>query len=165
MNCSNWIEIDENALIDDIRNTLTPEEIFDMEDIVNCVVRNSTDDEIIDFLKIVHTKDQVYKRILNEVIPIQLILKHIENISITKQEHSSRFTYLDVNDIEKYLTDIINIKNIIADTHKAIRCAILPYIIEMSGRFLPKFCPTKLVPATPIPSPNVNVIIINCEHI
>ena len=105
MNCSNWIEIDENALIDDIRNTLTPEEIFDMEDIVNCVVRNSTDDEVIDFLKIVHTKDQVYKRILNEVIPIQLILKHIENISITKQEHSSRFTYLDVNDIEKYLTD------------------------------------------------------------
>lgn len=105
MNCSNWIEIDENALIDDIRNTLTPEDIFDMRDIVNCVLRNGTEDEIIDFLKDIHTEDPVYKRILNEVIPIQLILKHIENISITKQEHSSRFTYLDVNDIEKYLTD------------------------------------------------------------
>ena len=105
MNCSNWIEIDENALIDDIRNTLTPEDIFDMRDIVNCVLRNGTEDEIIDFLKDIHTEDPVYKRILNEVIPIQLILKHIENISITKQKHSSRFTYLDVNDIEKYLTD------------------------------------------------------------
>jgi len=105
MNCSNWIEIDENALIDDIRNTLTPEDIFDMRDIVNCVLRNGTEDEIIDFLKDIHTEDPVYKRILNEVIPIQLILKHIENISITKQEHSYRFTYLDVNDIEKYLTD------------------------------------------------------------
>ena len=105
MNCSNWIEIDENALIDDIRNTLTPEDIFDMRDIVNCVLRNGTEDEIIDFLKDIHTEDPVYKRILNEVIPIQLILKHIENISITKQERSSRFTYLDVNDIEKYLTD------------------------------------------------------------
>lgn len=105
MNCSNWIEIDENALIDDIRNTLTPEEIFDMRDIVNCVLRNGTEDEMIDFLKDIHIEDSVYKRILKEVIPIQLILNYIENISITKQQHSSRFTYLDVNDIEKYLTD------------------------------------------------------------
>lgn len=105
MDGRNWITIDENALIDDIRNTLTPEDIFDMRDIVNCVLRNGTEDEIIDFLKDIHIEDSVYKRILKEVIPIQLILNHIENISITKQEHSSRFTYLDVNDIEKYLTD------------------------------------------------------------
>lgn len=105
MDGSNWITIDENALIDDIRNTLTPEDIFDMRDIVNCVLRNSTDDEIIDFLKDIHIEDPVYKRILKEVIPIQLILNYIENISITKQDHSHRFTYLDVNDIEKYLTD------------------------------------------------------------
>ena len=105
MDGSNWITIDENALIDDIRNTLTPEDIFDMRDIVNCVLRNSTEDEIIDFLKDIHIEDSVYKRILKEVIPIQLILNYIENISITKQQHSSRFTYLDVNDIEKYLTD------------------------------------------------------------
>ena len=105
MDGSNWITIDENALIDDIRNTLTPEDIFDMRDIVNCVLRNSTEDEIIDFLKDIHIEDPVYKRILKEVIPIQLILNYIENISITKQQHSSRFTYLDVNDIEKYLTD------------------------------------------------------------
>ena len=105
MDGRNWITIDENALIDDIRNTLTPEDIFDIRDIVNCVLRNSTDDEIIDFLKDVHIEDSVYKRILKEVIPIQLILNYIENISITKQQHSSRFTYLDVNDIEKYLTD------------------------------------------------------------
>jgi hypothetical protein len=105
MDGSNWITIDENALIDDIRNTLTPEDIFDMRDIVNCVLRNSTEDEIIDFLKDIHIEDPVYKRILKEVIPIQLILNYIENISITKQDHSHRFTYLDVNDIEKYLTD------------------------------------------------------------
>jgi len=105
MDGSNWITIDENALIDDIRNTLTPEDIFDMRDIVNCVLRNGTEDEIIDFLKDIHIEDSVYKRILKEVIPIQLILNYIENISITKQQHSSRFTYLDVNDIEKYLTD------------------------------------------------------------
>ena len=105
MDGSNWITIDENALIDDIRNTLTPEDIFDMRDIVNCVLRNGTEDEIIDFLKDIHIEDPVYKRILKEVIPIQLILNYIENISITKQQHSSRFTYLDVNDIEKYLTD------------------------------------------------------------
>lgn len=105
MDGSNWITIDENALIDDIRNTLTPEDIFDMRDIVNCVLRNGTEDEIIDFLKNIHIEDPVYKRILKEVIPIQLILNYIENISITKQQHSSRFTYLDVNDIEKYLTD------------------------------------------------------------
>ena len=105
MDGSNWITIDENALIDDIRNTLTPEDIFDMRDIVNCVLRNGTEDEIIDFLKDIHIEDPVYKRILKEVIPIQLILNYIENISITKQEHSYRFTYLDVNDIEKYLTD------------------------------------------------------------
>ena len=105
MDGRNWITIDENALIDDIRNTLTPEDIFDMRDIVNCVLRNSTDDEIIDFLKDIHIEDPVYKRILKEVIPIQLILNYIENISITKQDHSHRFTYLDVNDIEKYLTD------------------------------------------------------------
>lgn len=105
MDGRNWITIDENALIDDIRNTLTPEDIFDMRDIVNCVLRNGTEDEIIDFLKDIHIEDSVYKRILKEVIPIQLILNYIENISITKQQHSSRFTYLDVNDIEKYLTD------------------------------------------------------------
>lgn len=105
MDGSNWITIDENALIDDIRNTLTPEDIFDMRDIVNCVLRNGTEDEIIDFLKNIHIEDPVYKRILKEVIPIQLILNYIENISITKQDHSHRFTYLDVNDIEKYLTD------------------------------------------------------------
>lgn len=105
MDGRNWITIDENALIDDIRNTLTPEDIFDMRDIVNCVLRNSTEDEIIDFLKDIHIEDPVYKRILKEVIPIQLILNYIENISITKQDHSHRFTYLDVNDIEKYLTD------------------------------------------------------------
>jgi len=105
MDGSNWITIDENALIDDIRNTLTPEDIFDMRDIVNCVLRNGTEDEIIDFLKDIHIEDPVYKRILKEVIPIQLILNYIENISITKQDHSHRFTYLDVNDIEKYLTD------------------------------------------------------------
>ena len=105
MDGSNWITIDENALIDDIRNTLTPEDIFDMRDIVNCVLRNGTEDEIIDFLKDIHIEDSVYKRILKEVIPIQLILNYIENISITKQDHSHRFTYLDVNDIEKYLTD------------------------------------------------------------
>ena len=105
MDGRNWITIDENALIEDIRNTLTPEDIFDMRDIVNCVLRNGTEDEIIDFLKDIHIEDSVYKRILKEVIPIQLILNHIENISITKQQHSSRFTYLDVNDIEKYLTD------------------------------------------------------------
>jgi hypothetical protein len=105
MDGSNWITIDENALIEDIRNTLTPEDIFDMRDIVNCVLRNGTEDEIIDFLKDIHIEDPVYKRILKEVIPIQLILNYIENISITKQDHSHRFTYLDVNDIEKYLTD------------------------------------------------------------
>ena len=105
MDGRNWFTIDENALIEDIRNTLTPEDIFDMRDIVNCVLRNSTDDEIIDFLKDIHIEDPVYKRILKEVIPIQLILNYIENISITKQDHSHRFTYLDVNDIEKYLTD------------------------------------------------------------
>lgn len=99
------LDVDEGRLIEEINNTFTPTDIFDMRDIVNCVLRNDTEDEVIDFLKDIHIEDLVCERILKEVIPIQLILNYIENISTTKQQHSSRFTYLDVNDIEKYLTD------------------------------------------------------------
>lgn len=101
------IDIDENELLGQLKDTLHFTDIFDMDEIQNDVLDNMKDEEFIEYCKnnINEFYDQLSKSIepkkILSKIPTEDILEYVEENELVSKKNDNMF---NIEDSKKYLT-------------------------------------------------------------
>lgn len=95
------VDVDDTELINDLRNTLSIKDIFEPEEIIDEAFEILTDDMMIEALK--ERETHFYERILNEVIPVDVI-KEFASQKLNFIQEKLKST-IDINETKKYLTE------------------------------------------------------------
>ena len=93
------VKVDDSELVNELRNSIKMSEMYDPEEIIDEAFEILTDDMIIEALK--ERKTYFYERILNEVIPVDVI-KEFTKMNFMKEEPKA---IIDINETKKYLTE------------------------------------------------------------
>lgn len=95
------VKVDDSELVNELRNSIKMSEMYDPEEIIDEAFEILTDDMMIEALK--ERETHVYERILNEVIPVDVIKEFAgQKLNFIQEKLKST---IDINETKKYLTE------------------------------------------------------------
>ena len=95
------VKVDDSELVNELRNSIKMSEMYDPEEIIDEAFEILTDDMMIEALK--ERETHFYVRILNEVIPVDVIKEFAaQKLNFIQEKLKST---IDINETKKYLTE------------------------------------------------------------
>lgn len=95
------VKVDDSELVNELRNSIKMSEMYDPEEIIDEAFEILTDDMMIEALK--ERETHFYERILNEVIPVDVIKEFAgQKLNFIQEKLKST---IDINETKKYLTE------------------------------------------------------------